>query len=65
MDEARHFLMVCTVSTRSNVLKHVNRKFRANTQKNFMVRVMEHCNRLPREDVESPPTEISKTYLDS
>jgi len=32
-------------------------------QKNFMVRVKEHWNRLPREVVESPSLEIFKTHL--
>jgi len=33
-------------------------------QKNFMVRVTEHWNRLPREAVESPYMEIFQTHLD-
>jgi len=44
-------------------LKH--RKFRLNMRKNFFpLRVTEHCNRLPREAVESPSLEIFKTRLD-
>ena len=31
----------------------------------FMVRVMEHWNRLHREAVESPSMEIFKTHLDA
>ena len=31
----------------------------------FMVRVMEHWNRLPREAVESPSVEIFKIWLDA
>ena len=34
-------------------------------RKFFTVRVTEHCNRLPREFVESPSLEISKTHLDA
>jgi len=35
-------------------------------RKNFFpLRVTEHCNRLPREAVESPSLEIFKTHLDA
>ena len=65
MGEARLFLMVCSNSTRSNGLELVNRKFHTDMQKNFMVRVMEHWNRLPREVVRSPSLEtLFKTCLD-
>jgi len=48
MDEASLFLVVCSNRTRSNGLKLVQRKFHTNMRKNlFMVRVMEHWNRLP------------------
>ena len=58
--------MVCSDGTRSNGLKLVLRKFHTNMWKNFFtVRVMEHWNRLPREVVESPSTEILKTHLDA
>jgi len=44
-------------------LKH--RKFHLSMRKNFFtLRVTEHCNRLPREVVESPSLEIFKTRLD-
>jgi len=66
MDEARLFSAVCRERTRSNGLKLEHRKFRTNMQKNFfMVMVTEHRNRLPSEVVESPSTEIFKTYLDA
>ncbi|KFV79274.1 hypothetical protein N308_05028, partial [Struthio camelus australis] len=41
-----------------------HRKFHLNMRKNLTVRVTEHWNRLPREVVESPSLEISKTRLD-
>ena len=53
--------LVCSDRTRSNSLKLEHRKHCTNTKKNFfMVRVMEHWNRLPREAVESPYLEILK-----
>ncbi|KFV75257.1 hypothetical protein N308_06673, partial [Struthio camelus australis] len=43
-----------------------HRKFHLNLRKNFFtVRVTEHWNRLPREVVESPSLEISKSHLDT
>ena len=58
-DEAKLFSVV--QSNRSNGLKLKRKKFHANTWKNFFtVRVMEYWNRLPREMVESPSTEIFK-----
>jgi len=43
-----------------------HRKFHTNTGRNFfIVRVMEHCNRLPIEVVETPSMEIFKTNLDN
>ena len=58
--------MVRSNETRSNGLKLEQRKFHSNVQKNFfMVRVMEHWSRLPREVVESPSMEIFKIHLDA
>ena len=59
MDEARPFSVVGCDRTRSNGLKRKHRKFCTNMWNNFfMVRVMEHWNRLPKETVESPSMEI-------
>ena len=66
MDEARLFLVVCSSWTRSNGLKLEHRKFHTNLWKNFfMVRVTELWNRLPRQGVEFPSPEISKTHVGS
>ena len=66
MDEVRLFLMVCNDRTMIHGLKLEHWTFGANMQKNFfVVRVMEHWNRLPREVVESPSVEIFKTHLDA
>ena len=49
MDEVKLFLVVCSNRARRNGLKLVHRKFCTNMEKNFfMVRVMEHWNRLFR-----------------
>ena len=65
MDEARLLSMVYSNRIRSNGIKLEHWKFRTNMQKNFViVRVMEHWNRLSREVVESPSTEIFKNCLD-
>ena len=45
-------------------LKHG--KFYTNVHRSFFtVRVKEHCNRLPREVVDSPSVQIFKTHLDT
>jgi len=65
MDEVRCFSVMCSNVTRNNGLKIVHRKFHTNMwSKFFTVRVTEHCNRLSRETVQSPPIKIFKTLLD-
>ena len=66
MDEARLSLVVYSNRTRSNDLKLEHRKFHTNMRKDFfMVKVIEHWNRLPRGVVECPSMKIFKTCLDA
>jgi len=66
MGEAGLFSVVCSDKTRSNGLKLEHRMFCTNIHKNFfMVIVMEHWNRLPREVVESLSMAVFKTHLDA
>jgi len=58
-------LVVYDDTTRGNGHRLKHRIFCTNVCKNFMVSVMEHWNRLPREVVESPSLEIFKICLDS
>ena len=66
MDKARLSLVVHCNRARNNGLKLEHTKLHTNMQKNFfMVRVMEHWNRLPKEIMESPSMQIFKTHLNT
>ena len=64
-DEDKLFSKACCSRTRDNGFKLKEGRFRLDTRKNFfIVRVVKHLERLPREDVDAPFLETFKIRLD-
>ncbi|GAB0193864.1 hypothetical protein GRJ2_001851700 [Grus japonensis] len=61
----RLFIKACSDRTKSNDFKVTEGRFRLDIKKKFfMMRVMKHWKRLPREVVDAPSLEVFKVRLD-
>ena len=64
-DGDRFFSRACCNRRRGNGFKLKKRRFRLGIRKTiFTMRVVKHCNRLPREVVEAPSLETFKARVD-
>ena len=58
------FTWVDNDRTRGNGFKLKDGRFRSDAGRNFLLRVIKYCHRLPREVVDAPSLEVFKAGLD-